>query len=237
MEKNIPEVFLLWCLGKMSTNKDKDTAGLDFLDFIFTIAMSIGLTPELLGNEKIKGLLSEEWAINAQCPSDFFNLGVFFLGFFNLTLSWFGYHGSIIKNPLTYGTIPGMVRFIIDVLLVIIYGVILIYFRFFKTVLFLLSLVYLLYVVWDLFKIKEHKEKYSLSGHSCVDIIKCYRREFVSGFWFIMFFALFVVYFGCGLALSDLGKWSALLAAILFTILYRVNKIIPLWEQLFGVRN
>ena len=123
--------------------KEDETAWLDFLDFVFTVAMGIGLTPEVLG-EKFRGLLSESWVHGTESPSgiDLYNLGVFVLGFLTLTLSWFGYHASIRSKPLTYTTTQGMFRFIMDVALVIIYGFILLEFRNYGRVLFLLVIVH-----------------------------------------------------------------------------------------------
>lgn len=84
-------------------NKNKERAGVDFLDFLFTVAISVGLTPEILQINGVSGLLSEPWHLQGTQFSrdDFFNSGVFFLGLSNLTLSWFGYHASIIRRPLS----------------------------------------------------------------------------------------------------------------------------------------
>lgn len=105
-----------------------ERAGVDFLDFLFTIAISVGLTPELLQINGVTGLLSEPWNLQGTRLSseDAFNLGVFFLGLFNLILSWFGYHASIDTRPLNYKSGFGMARFVIDVFLVLMFGVMLI---------------------------------------------------------------------------------------------------------------
>lgn len=208
---------------------DGQPAGLDFLDFVFTIAMGIGLTPEILGRDYITGLLSEQWARTVQFPQgqDLFNLGVFLLGFLTLTLSWFGYHGSIRKRPLKYDTLSGMLRFIIDVLLVIIYGVILVKYRHFHVVLFLLLLVHTIFVIWDLLKITEHWNTYQARGGSH---LYRFRREYVSVVSFVLFL---LVWASAGV----LPQVLTLILAIAVTVLYRVNKIYPTWERLFGVRS
>lgn len=207
-----------------------EPAGIDFLDFLFTVSMSIGLTPEVLGREYITGLLSESWVREGRSPSgsDAFNLGVFLLGFLTLTLSWFGYHGSIKKRPLKYDTLSGMVRFIFDVLLVIIYGLILLRFRDFGIVLGLVVAAHLIFVIWDCFKIIEHWETYrDVPGPF---YLQRFRREYVSGLYFILFFLLWVFS-------RYWPSWLSLILAITFTVLYRVNKNYPMWERLLGVRT
>jgi len=218
----------------MSDNEEKP-AGIDFLDFLFTVSIGIGLTPEILGMDYIKGLLSENWVRNGQLPSspDLYNLGVFILGFLTLTLSWFGYHGSMAKKPIKYGTVSGMFRFIFDVLLVIIYGLILLEFRNFKVVLTLLVIVHFIFVIWDVIKIIEHRDKYleKAGGH-----LQRYRREYVSGLFFVLFFILYLSYTLCLYSYS-LGKWLSLILAIIFTVFYRINKDYVIWERCFGVKS
>lgn len=204
-----------------------EPAGIDFLDFLFTLAISVGLSPGILGIEGWSGLLSEEWLKQGVLPSGqaLYDFLVFSLGFLTLTLSWFGYHGSIRKKPLKYGTFPGMVRFIFDVLLVVIYGLILLQYKNFKVVLFLLLVVHFIFVVWDIVKIIEHWTSYQekAGGH-----LRRYRREYVS----VVFLALFLI-----LWLSGTQSSIAVVLAILFIVLYRVNKEYPMWERIFGVKS
>ena len=217
------------------SNSTEKPAGIDFLDFLFTISISVGLTPEILGNGNIKGLLSEEWVWKSQFPSslDFYNLGVFSLGLLNLILSWFGYHGSIEVKPLKYRTLSGMVRFIFDVLLVIIYGLILLQFRNFKIVISLLVIVYFIFVIWDIFKIIEYRDNYSKAN---VGHLQRYRREYVSFVFFVLFVILYLFYIFCLYSYS-LGRWLSLILAIIFTVLYRINKDRAIWERWFGVKG
>jgi hypothetical protein len=211
------------------TDNRPETAGLDFLDFIFTIAMSVGLTPEILQVTHIKGIISEEWIIQGRWPNpdEIFHLLIFSLGFLTLTLSWFGYHASIIFRPLRYDSTYGMIRFIMDVLLVVLYGVILISYKNFGVVLGLHIVVYFLFVVWDLLKIREHKATFKAKpGNN----LQRYRREWVTFISFMLFFALGVSYFW-----FELWPKVGLSLALLITVFYRVNKILPIWERLFGV--
>lgn len=193
---------------------DDKPAGLDFLDFVFTLAMAQGLAPEVINR---KGLLSEEWLTVWRPPSagELFELGVFAVGFLTLTLSWYGYHASIKLKPLKYGTVPGTFRFVFDVLLVILYDVMLLEFKRFDAVLLLLVLTYFLFVVWDLLKIREHKDKYPRDGKP---FCETYSRELVTGFWFVLFLLLYILR-------NILPTCVCLLLAILFTALYRIDKI------------
>jgi hypothetical protein len=210
------------------TPDNDEPAGIDFLDFLFTVAISVGLTPELLGRDNITGILSEDWARKAQLPSgqDLFNFGVFCLGFVTLTLSWFGYHGSIRSKPLQYGTFPGMIRFIFDVLLVVMYGVILLYYRHFRVVISLIVLAHLIFVIWDCLKIVEHWNKYQAKAGPH---LRRYRREYVSlvslGLWLLLLWR----------GTQWLSDSLSLFVAIVLTFFYRINKEFPTWERLFGV--
>ena len=51
------------------TNSSDEPAGLDFLDFLFTVAISVGLTPEVLQIPGVSGFLSEEWQKSGRWPS------------------------------------------------------------------------------------------------------------------------------------------------------------------------
>lgn len=215
-------------------SRNDETAGLDFLDFLFTVAISVGLTPELLQVSWVTGLLSEGWQRNGRWPTqdEGFNICVFGLGFLNLTLSWFGYHASIKSRPLNYLSGYGMVRFILDVLLVIMYGVILVKYKSFRVVLFLLVLVFIIFVIWDGLKIGEYWSQEFKEKARRGNILKGFRREWVSLGWSLVFIGLGILYFWC-----DVNQWFILISAILATILYRVNKIFLLWERLFGITN
>jgi hypothetical protein len=151
-----------------NSNSDHLTSdSIDLIDIVFTAMVTVGLTPEILQVSHINGMLSESWVKAAlagtpQAPStmELLDLGAFLLGLFTLLLSWFGIHASLQANPIHYDTNWGMLRFVLDVTLVLLYGVILIFFRQLHAVLFLLSVVYLLYVVWDIFKTLEYRDSF-----------------------------------------------------------------------------
>lgn len=211
--------------------KNEDRAGVDFLDFLFTVAISVGLTPEILQISGVAGLLSEPWSLQGTrfSSDDAFNCGVFFLGLFNLTLSWFGYHASLDTRPLNYKSGFGMARFMIDVFLVLMFGVLLIKHKSFDVVLALLVVIYLLYVVWDALKIGEYwnsefKEKKG-------NYLERFRREWVTVFAFVTVALIAVFYF-----YFQMDRRYALALAIAITVFYRFNKIYSTWERLLGVK-
>jgi hypothetical protein len=232
----------------VSTNEEK--AGLDFLDFLFTVAISVGLTPEVLNGAT--GLLSEKWQVEGRWPNhlEWIQIGVFIVGFLNLTLSWFGYHASIRSRPLNYFSGYGLVRFMLDVLLVIVYGIILIKYRSPNVVFFLLWLVWLIFVIWDVLKVREYWRpepaadgKYfgpqwdsartdCPSEYKAKTVLKVFRREFVTLFWFLILCVIVLVR-----TRANWNEWIFIIAAASVTVFYRFNKNHAMWERIFGVSN
>jgi hypothetical protein len=213
----------------MSSGKDessvKDSSGIDFLDFLFTVAISVGLTPEVLG-VGAEGLLSllkgqQGWPSADQR----FYICSFLLGLINLALSWFGYHASIRNKPLTYTSVQGMIRFILDIFLVIIYGIMLINYQNLNLLIASLFTIHVIFAIWDLIKISEHKKKYEEEKDK--NHLERYRREYVT------FFALFVVtIISWGHFFLRWNRWAILILALAITIFYRVNKLHRVWERL-----
>jgi hypothetical protein len=216
-------------MGSLAENGGRKPAGIDFLDFIFTVAFSFGLTPEILNIRDFKGLLSEGWVAGGRLPTcaELFAALTLGLGFLTLALSWFGYHASSISRPLKYETIWGMFRFLLDIVLVALYAVIMLQFRRLGVVLALLALVYGLYYVWDLLKIGEYWVVYRNGEGS---VLGPFRRELIT-----------LIHFG-GLLLTwrlSCGSpgWPSLCCAIGLTISYRVTKSWPKFEWVFGVKH
>jgi hypothetical protein len=209
------------------TSSADEPAGLDFLDFLFTVAISVGLTPEVLQISGVSGLLSEEWHKLGRLPSidESFSIGVFLLGFFNLTLSWFGYHASIKTRTLNYFSGYAMVRFILDILLIIMYGIMLIKYKNFNVVISSLLMIYLIFVVWDYLKVCEYWEKEFRDKTGTR--LQRYRREWVSLFAFGIVVIITLLYF-----IFNINHWLALVSAICITVFYRFNKNYATWEKL-----
>lgn len=184
---------------QINTPQGSDRLRLEFIDPLFAIAIHIGV---------VEGIMKSPWFEQTRTPStrgEWFNIAVFCLGFLMLVLSWFGYHASLLKRPLRGG-----MRFLIDVVLVLLYAGILVKYDHFSAVLLLLMIVFLLYPAWDLFKIVEHPAVSRASG---------YRREIVSASFAIVFILLYLLdYF-------SLLPRSVLLSFAIFGVLaYRAVK-------------
>lgn len=214
--------------SEQSDSSVKDSSGIDFLDFLFTVAISVGLTPEALGVSGIEGLLSlsQKWKIAWPDSNDWFYISSFFLGLINLSLSWFGYHASIRTRPLKYSSSFGMIRFIIDIFLVIVYGIMLIQFTNLNVIICILLAIYLIFSVWDAIKIREYREEFNKKDVS--NDLERYRREWVTLFAFMLVGIVAVLHFYLAW-----NRWVILGLAFLVTVFYRFNKLHRTWERLF----
>jgi len=211
----------------MSKTDSADSFDLDLLDFLFTFALGFGMTPEVL-NAGLKGLLSEVWYTEGRWPNtgELFDFLVFFVGFLNLALSWFGYHVSVRLRPLKYKSPYGMWRFLIDVVLVIVYGIILLEYKRFGVVLVWLIFVYALFPLWDFLKVREYQENFRAKPDP---FLRRYRRECVSGFAAVLFLLTGLLYY------YQLNRRAILTLAGFVTVFYRINKGYPVWERIFGI--
>lgn len=221
--------------GANSQQRD-DSAGIDFLDFLFTFVLTFGLVPEALGIEGIQGPLSEGWFTPgyAWSSADAEKISVLLLGLLTLTLSWFGYHASIRGQSLDFGKISGLFRFQIDVLLVLWYGLMLINYRSVDFVALSTIFVFVLFIVWDWAKAKEKSEPYLHPSDSNSEPRPNYRRELVTVLWTIAIVVDTALYF---IVFHSIVLWSVI--AIFISVVYRVHKI-KCWkplEHLLGVRT
>jgi len=183
---------------------------IDFIDPLFAVAIHIGLT---------HGILDQAWFKEWRPPNghEVFDVLVLGLGFWTVILSWVGYHESIKGKPL-----KGLGRFVVDVLLVGSYALLLVKFQDIDAVLELLVWIYLLFIVWDLFKVREYKDRYQAPTWS-----QRYRRELVTGGWFVAFLGLLVTR-----KALDLTPVATLVGMWVATTMYRVNKGVPMWSSL-----
>jgi hypothetical protein len=196
----------------------REAAGLDFLDFLFTVSMGIGLTPEILQQTQIKGLLQAQWALGTgRYPNneEWIQIFSFFLGFLTLTLSWYGYHGSLDKRPHRYDKGTDMFRFVLDVVLVILYGIMMVRFWNLDVVLAVLLVVFIIYSIWD--SIKFFTPNFFEEGNE-VENTELKRRIRVTWKWTIFVFLAFLSHLVFNL------EWISVLVAIASVILYRLNK-------------
>jgi hypothetical protein len=186
----------------------------DMIDIVFTVVLTIGLTPELLG-QGFTGMLSEKWVQAALQtgqtsfnPGDYERLLAFSVGLLTLLFSWFGLHVSLKSKPLKPNN-PGTVRFVLDVVLVLSYGLILIFFRHSQYVLLLLAVAYALFLVWDILKTHEYYENYWGEYHrlrkSGTNVARCllqvFDRQLASASFAFLFWLL---WFGSTVGLDDL---------------------------------
>lgn len=200
---------------------------IDFIDPLFAVAIHIGF---------VGGLMEEPWFKSFIAPTrviDFANLAMFVAGFWLLVGSWLGYHQSIIKKPIV-----GNQRFILDIVLLMLYIFLLLYFRNPPSVSVLLVAVFAIYVLWDFHKTIEHRTEYysgdvpSLFGYimSCLKGWLCpdnnqstLTGEIVTVGWTVFF--LILLPFSFFLPTSE--QWVKLgfaLVVILATTLYRLDK-------------
>ena len=199
-----------------------ESGGLGLLDFLFTVAIGLGLTPELLSTEHLRGVLSQEWVKQglAPGPPDWFKLCTLGLGLMTTVFSWFGYHRSIAHKPLTYETLRGMTRFTIDVVLILLYGLMMIFFGSFVFVVLVLTVVFWLYVTWDLIRAWEYWGSYV--GES--KLFGLPRYELIPIPWAVV---ASVTLMGINVWPSD-EPWLALGAAALAVFGFRFHKR---WER------
>lgn len=223
--------------------RSDDRDGIDLLDFLFTVALSIGLTPELLQQPHLTGILSEFWVrclflpgASEKCGElqpgvDWYNVGVVFLGIMTITLSWWGYHQSIRSKPLRPDSMFGMLRFLIDILGVILYGLTLIFYKSFEHVATFLLAIFILYFIWDALKVLEYRDTYKENGlWPLRELFRGWRwsqlsRETISLIW-AMLFAILWLMSRCWTG------WGLLVAYWVAVAMFRVAKQHPLINKL-----
>ncbi|MDT5269321.1 MAG: hypothetical protein QOH49_1507 [Acidobacteriota bacterium] len=193
----------------MSNGDKPKTAGLGFLDFLFTVAIGAALTPEKLGvSKQLTGVLAERWVQQGDLPrgGETFDLAVFALGFLTFAFSWFGYHRSVETRPLKYDSVWSMFRFVLDILLIILYALAMVQYKNLRAVLFILVIIFFLYIVWDVLKVLDSNRRFT-------------KREWLTVGLFVGFLLLWLV---AGTA----GGWLVVGLAILLTFVYRVGKMV-----------
>ncbi len=184
----------------------------DFIDPLFAVVIHIGLT---------HGIMNEQWFKDWRLPAgqEVFHALVWTLAFATVLLSWLGYHRSILTKPL-----KGKARFLLDVILVTLYAFLMVKFKNIDSVLGILAFIFVLFVLWDVAKVMEYPEMYPKTGRW----LERYRREAVTGGWCLAFIALWAL----RTQLRWIGEPVTLVLVWLGTIVYRVNKRVPMWGLL-----
>ncbi|WP_424016244.1 hypothetical protein ACOZ4N_00310 (plasmid) [Halorientalis pallida] len=207
----------------------KDQVKPDLLDFLFTLALTIGIAPELVGG---KGLLSKDWVLAIPNLAFVTNLGTFLLGVSTLLFSWYGFNASISNTPVLYGSLAGMLRFFLDAFLVVLYGFMLIVYEQLEIVVALLVLIFLLYTIWDLLKLAEYRrgpfdeegDENQEVGYVCHLHQKLWERR--SLVYFLLLLPVFL--FEVLSVFEGLGYWkdaAIILVLFLITTTYRFDKV------------
>ena len=190
----------------------------DFIDPLFAGAITVGVA------EFIKEKWFQAWIVPT--GQEWFHIFTLCLGLLTVILSWSGYHKSIKRHPL-----QGRIRFLIDVVIVILYAVLLAKFASVDASFCLLMIIYWFYVLWDTWKIKEYSEEYrDASGK-----VKPKHRERVSITYAFVFTALYAVYHTfyslnttgtlvMSRSVSEAFKGAALFLAYILTVCYRYSK-------------
>lgn len=197
--------------GSMSRNIEPRFL-LDFIDPLFAVVLSLSFG---------QILVADSWIWDLSKGVQEFEFWVLMLGYLFVVLSWIGYHKSLRTAPLRANTLPGIFRFVVDVVLLILYFLLLISFRDFERVLRFIVVILVFFVVWDVLKALEYPP------HGNVGSIL---RRGVTVFWLIVFFLMCIArsYF----ALPDL---YFLLLAYLGTILYRIHKEKPVFKPVLRI--
>lgn len=214
---------------------DPEAVKPDLLDFLFTLALMVGLAPELLGRG-FGGILSWNWALQVPSAATAFDFSVFLLGLLTLTFSWYGFNASVHRRPVLYGSASGMARFVLDAILIVLYGFVLLTFERFGVVFFVLVVVFLLYTVWDWLKVFEYRKQPWVDptvapGGGDVDVSRprWYLRELRDRESLDYFFVLavaFLLYLGSRwLDATHLVDWAFLGVLFIATTRYRLEKM------------
>jgi hypothetical protein len=207
---------------------DDDRIGVDFIDPLFAVALSLNF--EELKNEA----WFTDWSLIVRSPENFFVFLTLTLAWATVILSWVGYHRSIKTNPIRVRTLGGWWRFVLDVLLLIFYSILLIKYADFKRELRVLAVVFFLFVLWDIFKKIEHPRKdYDRRFDNAADAEAAWNRagqqRGVTVVWFV-FFLFLAIFYALHPPQSQYGceDWLLLVSALAGTFLYRAHKV-QLW--------
>lgn len=190
---------------KAESNEKRETSDIyvHFIDILFAVV--IGQSFVLLNSKEGFG----SWL--TQPMENAFGIATLLVVYGLVITSWVGYHRSTrvypIKNPL---------RFVIDVTLLFIYYMGFVNAGNFGLVTWIFFFAFLLYTVWDAFRILEYHSQKSLTR----DLLK---RLLISAVFTIGFLAVAEVYAIMGTEITGI-EWAFFVVILVMLILYRYSK-------------
>ncbi len=188
---------------------------INFIDPLFSVVLSMSFAQVYAEAAWFKNF----WLIWKE-PHFFEVATLVLIGYLTVILSWVGYHRSIKSSPINVDAFWGRWRFGLDIVLLISYFVLLVSYVDFHRELWTLASVYFLFFVWDQMKRLE------TLGSGKKEAMKSAQRRGVTVLWFFLFLALALLYQFCPVE----WPWAAFGAALLGTILYRLQKE-KLWPK------
>lgn len=196
---------------------------IDFIDPLFAVVLNVSFAQ----------IYTQGWFLDVGLifhdPNNFYVVTLI-LGYLTVILSWIGYHRSIKTRWISVQSVPGRWRFALDVLLLISYFVLLVSYENFRRELWLLAIIFLLFIVWDVFKCLEWPDGKESDIDKRRDSIG---RRGVTVIWFLFFLLLAIFHkIHPPATLHSCEDWIILLAAILGTYLYRLHKEKLWWKGL-----
>lgn len=154
--------------AKDDSQKAQASSRADFMKRLFAVAVSVGFASPLT---------RMVWIEKGTLPTDveWHQIAILATALLATIGSWEGYFSAIDNRPL-----KGVIRFVIDIILVLIYMILLISSAHPNFFLPILVFIFLLYVIWDALTIYEYKDYYyygtgTESPINCV-VLTTYRR-------------------------------------------------------------
>jgi hypothetical protein len=174
-----------------------------FIDFLFTLVIQYGF----------QGFLGEDWIEQGRFPvhSEIVSILIFVLGLLTVVLSWYGYHKSLTQRPNHYGVCE-MFRFILDVVMLLLYGILLNKYNNLTFSLYMIILVFVLYIIWDVLGIIAHRSEASSGGAK-----RTYKRQKIT-FYCTVLLTLPIFF-------SNFNEILRIVYAIFIVTAYRILKI------------
>ena len=200
-----------------TTLQPDDRIAFDFIDPLFAIVIHISF---------VEGIMKQDWfddpSLIVESWPHAFELFVLGLAYVFVILSWVGYHISIIHYPLKPDTLPGLLRFGIDVLLLFLYWLLLLKFEQPQFEVLLLAVIFVLFIPWDILKRFEWPERDNP------------KRRGVTILWAGLFVVLALIYWFGFSRDADLRSvdWIVVAVAAVMVVGYRIHKERPVLKTI-----